>query len=90
MTMTQLIALNTASMGGYFVRKEISCCSTTKFLPVALRNIKLKAVENEFGPLNQCQPYRTVYLTALAMQVCQLSQGKTQFPILFPVWYLNF
>jgi len=34
MTMTQLIALNSVSTGGYFVRKEISCCSTIKFLPV--------------------------------------------------------
>lgn len=44
MTMTQLIALNTASMGGYFVRKEISCCTTIKFLPVVLWNIKVNAV----------------------------------------------
>lgn len=36
MTMTQLTALNTASMGGYFVRKEISGCTAIKFLPVVL------------------------------------------------------
>lgn len=44
MTMTQLIALSAASMGGYFVTEEISCCTTIKFLPVVLWNIKVKAV----------------------------------------------